>query len=113
MPASFRALRIASTFIEIVVRPGSVPNLVAPMPAIMALPLRFAPISVPREIGFAFFAKGLRAFLRVLGLAQQPTDQLFDAQSRVNVGVARADRELLRGLHRERRVGGDARGIFA
>ena len=40
-PASASALRIASTFIEMVERPGRAPNFVAPMPAMTALPLRF------------------------------------------------------------------------
>ena len=38
-PASTSALRIASTLSETVLRPGSLPNAVWPMPAITALPL--------------------------------------------------------------------------
>ena len=93
-PASASALRIASMFIEIVERPGSAAEFGCADAGDHGLAARndsVSPISVPLEIGFAFLAKRLRALLRILGLAQHPTDQLLDAQSRVDVGVARAD----------------------
>ena len=44
-PASASALRHASMFIEIVLRPGSLPNAVWPIPAITYLPLIGSPPS--------------------------------------------------------------------
>src|SRR6266481_8874542 len=60
------------------------------------------------ELRFALGRESSRAFLYILGVLQQAQEELLHAQAARQIEVAAAQRQLLRRLHREGRVGGDA-----
>src|SRR5258708_40122375 len=101
MPESSSALRSASAANVTGVSSGSLPCRDCPTPQIEAF--RHA-ILFPLKVRFAFFAKGLAAFLAILRDRQRPIERALELEPGRQRQVGRGAPRLLDGGARQRRI---------